>query len=254
MLENNGVPLVDQTRNERLNDTKPRARAVSETVLAETVLAETVRPTTVRPAAVTVASVALALLGVAGLTATTMTTNVTPSLVRALPTLAASWQSPSATASSYSADQGRIARVAAVGHGPATRGQTKGLPTAGDEGFWLSRQDLTGSTADPVVIGDRITLGRGAGEPGGPATRIFEIIELRPLHDGTIDAASAAGRGHDGAVAGPVLTMVVGRQITADPGGQPRILRFLMEGTPAQVAPRRVRTPVPPVDVPAKAL
>jgi hypothetical protein len=97
----------------------------------------------------------------------------------------------------------------------------------GDEGFWLSRQDLgnhlgnhLGSQAPGfVAIGDRISLAAKTGDAAAAKVSVFEVIELKPLSS----AAHLA----------PPLTIVICREQTTDTATPARTVRFLIETPPA---------------------
>jgi hypothetical protein len=98
------------------------------------------------------------------------------------------------------------AKQAALGH-----------QTVGDEGFWLSRQDLSSQTTGFVAVGDRISLASKAGDPATEKVSVFEVTELKPLSG----AAALA----------PAMTVVICREQTSDAATPPRTVRFLMETT-----------------------
>jgi hypothetical protein len=195
-----------------------------------------------RGAAISLGSVALALLGLIGLnTATTI--QVPTAMTRTLPSLIASWQDTEAAAR-HRSNITRLAHARAQGHGSPHK---IGAQIVGDEGFWLSKQDLLGSTATSVGMGDRISFARGS-SPGArtgtgtldTSSNFFEVVELKELRDGVfVNTNDTAG----GAVSElSVLTLVVGREVDPPAGTPPRIVRFIIEG--GNISPPAARAPL----------
>jgi len=105
---------------------------------------------------------------------------------------------------------------------------------AGDEGFWLSRHDIAGSTAGSVSLGDRITIASKS-RSASTQEHVFEVVELKSVVEtsgGVAAASHVAADGHK-----PSLTLVVCREVIAGSAGEARIIRFLMEGTAAPSHP-----------------
>lgn len=109
----------------------------------------------------------------------------------------------------------------------------------GDEGFWLSRMDLSGSTAGLVALGDRFSIASKADPRAGVLSdsgipnqaRTFEVVELKPLLDtkGTLDVVPLSGAAT--VPRPPDLTLVICREVGSNGNEPPRTLRFLMEAT-----------------------
>jgi hypothetical protein len=121
------------------------------------------------------------------------------------------------------------AALAPVAHRTAAP-YTSQLPIAGDEGFWLSRQDLPGATATALAVGDHIRIA-----PKGTVTehgeRDFKIVELRPLAEAAQLSVARAGEAGLGA---PQLLLVVCREVqTPSAVSAPQMLRFLVEQSAA---------------------
>jgi len=161
-------------------------------------------------------------------------------LTRSISSLADSWDAPSATSLSPGHFASVLPAVAVNlgSHRPAH-------PTSGDEGFWLSRHDITGSTAGSVSLGDRITISSKASDAAASDAalheHIFEVVELKPLVEvaGAVAVASHEPRAalktkQEGAQA---LTLVICRELTTGSGVEPRVVRFLMEGAAAPSQP-----------------
>jgi hypothetical protein len=127
----------------------------------------------------------------------------------------------------------QVVPVSAVAHPTARQ------PIIGDEGFWLSRQDLAGQTTGFVGVGDRMTLATQVLTGGQTAakTTVFEVIELKPLSRVSPPLSAAGADTHPGATPAPVLTIVTCREQSADTAHPPRIVRFLIEAAPASHVP-----------------
>ncbi len=110
----------------------------------------------------------------------------------------------------------------------------------GDEGFWLSRHDLASQTAGLVAIGDRISISEPppaeralSQSKDGPAIRIFEVIELKPLSAPLLGVTtSTRTKGTPSSEQGAALTIVVCREQLSDATATGRVIRFLMETAP----------------------
>jgi hypothetical protein len=190
-----------------------------------------------RGAAVLLGSVAFALLGGIGLYAATAA-SAPKALTRTLLSLAVDWQESNALARPRE-PASPLARVSAAGAGTAAKA---GSHVVGDEGFWLSKQDLHGNTATSVTVGDRISFAQGVHKrhSHGPGTahdvtdtgpQAFEVVELKTLRDGTfVGPANALALGTSDA---SVLTLVVAREIEPALGTTPRTVRFIIEGSNA---------------------
>lgn len=147
-------------------------------------------------------------------------------LARDLSTLATAWQTPSAHQ-----------RVEGAGN----RRQTPGTaPEVGDEGFWLSRHELTSQAAGLVAVGDRISISEplsGNVNSNTQLTRVFEVIELKPLASAIAAVSATTGdKSHSLAEPEATLTIVVCREQASDTNATPRTIRFLMETTPVAAA------------------
>ncbi len=112
-------------------------------------------------------------------------------------------------------------------------------PVVGDEGFWLSRNDLAGSTAGPVALGDRITLSSKAAVADGTTaavTHVFEVIELKSMAELGGGVATARHGGQDVGAPRTSFTMVVCREVMGSTAAAPRTIRFLIDSSGSAAA------------------